>query len=75
MIWTQAKVGCYWDCGDYHISTVSEIGRSYYRVALRFDEIGQTDTLDGAKALAQLDGLNALKFALVVANARAKAWE
>ena len=49
--WIPAAVGCYWNAGDYHISTVQGGGESYYRVALKFDEIGRAQTLEEAKAL------------------------
>lgn len=53
--WIPAAVGCYWNAGDYHISTVQGGGESYYRVALKFDEIGRAQTLEEAQAIAERD--------------------
>lgn len=65
MTWTPAKVGCYWDSGEYHISTFQVIGpfdgsgrlRSGYRLSREREPIGEYRTFEEATDAAERHAL------------------
>ena len=72
LVWTKAQVGCYWQSGPWHISSVSAVraGRivyscpgSYYSVRRNRKELGRFATLDEAKEFADEQQLRFLALA------------
>jgi len=56
MDWTKAAVGCYWDCGDYTIATVTGGGApSGYQLTKARQPIGRYLTVETAQRAAAED--------------------
>lgn len=56
--WKQAAVGCYWNAGEYRISSFASYRggvqvKSGYRLAQKFEPMGEFDTLSGAMSGAE----------------------